>query len=461
MATEMRGTDAPKDPRRSLALRRRAEALQKRLAELEARAGQGTRGELQEALGALGEAAAALGAAADTLEGQEREAEEERARLQGQLQRAQRLESIGRLAGGIAHDLNNLLGPILGYAELALQQVEPEEQLHADLREILKLGERARQLGRHLLALGRRQPLTLRVFSLNALLAELQSILRRTIREDISLELALRAAPDSVRGDAAQIEQVLLNLAANAQDAMPGGGTLTIRTENVHVDQAGGAPHPELKPGPYVSLVVSDTGCGMDEETLSHLFEPFFTTKGARGTGLGLASAHSVVRQHAGRIGVESRPQAGTTFRIYLPGVEDLPETAAPPVPAAEIRGGETILVAEDEEGVRNLVSQILVRRGYEVLTARDGEEALRLAGQHRGTIHLLLTDVIMPGMQGPDLFTKLRALRPGVKVLYMSGYSESVGAGRGITAAQMVQKPFSLQALTEGVRRALDGPPA
>jgi signal transduction histidine kinase len=431
--------------------------LRKRLEELEARAGRAAPGMLREALDALGESAAALEDAAEALARQEREAEEERTRLQGQLQRAQRLESIGRLAGGIAHDLNNLLGPILGYAELALQQVPPEEQLHADLREIQKLGERARQLGRHLLALGRRQPLTLRVFSLNALLAELQSILRRTIREDIGLELALGAAPDSVRGDAAQIEQVLLNLAANAQDAMPEGGTLTIRTENTLVGRTGTPPHPDLKPGPYVTLVVSDTGCGMDAETLGHLFEPFFTTKGARGTGLGLASAHGVVRQHAGRIGVESRPQAGTTFRIYLPGVEDLPEPAPPPAPAGQTRGAETILVAEDEEGVRNLVSQILVRRGYEVLTARDGEEALWLAGQHRGTIHLLLTDVIMPGMQGPDLFVKLRAVRPALRVLYMSGYSESVIGGRGITAAQMVQKPFSLQALTEGVRRALD----
>jgi PAS domain S-box-containing protein len=390
-------------------------------------------------------------------------AEQERAKLEGQLRQAQKMESIGRLAGGVAHDLNNLLSPILGYAGLLLAGLAPGQPHHEELSEIERAAQRARDLIRQLLAFGRKQVLELKPVDLREVVTGFEKMLRRTIREDIRIEVFRPPSLGLARADVGQLEQVLMNLAVNAQDAMPGGGVLSIALADTVLDPSGAEQRPGMAPGPYVTLAVSDTGCGMDAATLQHLFEPFYTTKGpGRGTGLGLSTAYGIIKQHGGHITAYSEPGVGSTFKIYLPSVDDRLEPDGPPVTPSrpDQRGHETILVVEDNEMVRQIAGRLLERQGYRVLLASSASEALQLAEPVSTTVDLLLTDVIMPGMNGRALFDALRAARPGLRVLYMSGYDSNVVAHHGILehGVKLLQKPFNHQTLSEKVRQVLDG---
>lgn len=375
----------------------------------------------------------------------------EHRQLEEQLRQAQKLESVGRLAGGIAHDFNNLLTIINGYTALLLSRME-EGRTRESLVEIQKAGERAASLTQQLLAFSRKQVLQARPIDLNALILDAQKMIRRLIGEDIELasELAPELAP--VLADPAQMNQVLLNLAVNARDAMPGGGRLTIRTENLRLDGASQASFPDLEPGDYVLWSISDTGVGMDEHIKAHLFEPFFTTKPQGvGTGLGLSTVYGIVRQSRGWIGVTSEPGCGATFRILLPrasGTDTGGETTREP---KNIRGCETILVTEDQAELRSLSSHVLREHGYRVIEAGSGREALEKAAESPGAIDLLLTDVVMPGMTGTELAKEFRALKPGAKVLLMSGYP-------GGEEPVDLHKPFTPEDLLRAVRKALDG---
>ncbi len=375
----------------------------------------------------------------------------EQRQLEEQLRQAQKLESVGRLAGGIAHDFNNLLTIINGYSALVLARME-EGRVRDSIIEIQKAGERAASLTQQLLAFSRKQVLQARPIDLNALIADAQKMIRRLIGEDIELTSELAAGLGPVLADAAQLNQILLNLAVNARDAMPGGGKLTIRTENVRLDEASRASFPELEPGDYVLWSISDTGVGMDEHVKAHLFEPFFTTKPQGiGTGLGLSTVYGIVRQSRGWIGVVSEPGKGATFRILLPsaaGGKPAPEAAFAP---GTIRGCETVLIAEDQTELRSFASQVLRENGYRVIEAGCGREALERAAESQGAIHLLLTDVIMPGMTGAELAKEFRALQPEAGVLLMSGYP-------GGEETVDLRKPFTPEELLAAVRRALDG---
>ncbi len=385
----------------------------------------------------------------------------ERKRLEEQLRQALKMEAVGRLAGGIAHDFNNLLTVINGYAEL-LQSVTPADSPASDYAaQIAAAGESASNLTRGLLAFSRRQVISLREIALNAVVERVSKMLRRLIGEDIALAVNLNAAPGLVKADAGQLEQMLLNLAANARDAMPRGGTLIVRTENVEVDDAFNQQHPEVAVGRYVMLAVSDTGVGMSPETLAHVFEPFFTTKETgQGTGLGLAAVYGIVRQHGGTITVYSELGHGTTFRIYLP----FPAAGepGPPEPVSKRRvptGTETILLVEDEDRLRELTQSILTAAGYSVLACSGGDEALRRSDELPGEIHLLLADVVMPGLGGREVAEELSRRRPGIKVVFMSGYTDdavvrSGAVGEGVA---FLQKPFTLASLTETIRSVLD----
>jgi two-component system, cell cycle sensor histidine kinase and response regulator CckA len=384
---------------------------------------------------------------------------QERRRLEQQLLQSQKLEAVGRLAGGIAHDFNNVLTAILGSSELLLLDTPPGAPKREELEIIRDAATRARDLIRQLLAFSARQVLTPTVLDLNDLVNNVTKLLRRLIGEDVELGTAL--APDlaAVRADPGQIEQVLVNLAVNARDAMPKGGRLTIETANTEVANA--ASQHEVPPGRYVRLQVTDTGVGMDAETRGRLFEPFFTTKPrGKGTGLGLPMVYGIVRQSGGHVTVASAPGAGTTFEIYLPRVDEPvePTRTAGPV-AAPARGHETVLLAEDEQLVRLLALKVLEQAGYRVLVAAGGAEALRIAERHDGPIHLLLTDMVMPEMSGRELMHQLTELRPGVRVLYMSGYSDEAIAGHGVLDPDtaFMQKPFTPAALTGKVREVLD----
>jgi two-component system cell cycle sensor histidine kinase/response regulator CckA len=381
--------------------------------------------------------------------------------LEEQLRQSQKMEAVGRLAGGIAHDFNNLLTTILGYAELAVGRLKPEDPSRLELSEIDKAAQRAGDLTRQLLAFSRKQVLELRVIDLNQVVSDTEKMLRRLIGEDIDLVVSLKQRLVSVRADAGQIGQVLLNLAVNSRDAMPNGGKLTIETSVVELDESYSTFHFDVPPGRYVLLAVSDTGTGMDAKTLSHVFEPFFTTKEAgKGTGLGLSAVYGVVKQSGGHVSVYSEPGVGTTFKVYLPRVEDAPEkNRAPAVHAALVGGTETILVVEDEEAVRRLTCRSLEAQGYEVLPAASASEALLLLEKHAGEIHLLITDVVMPDVSGRELARSAAPLRPLMKVLFMSGYTDNVIVHHGVLDAgtAFLQKPFTPRSLAQKVREVLD----
>ena len=389
--------------------------------------------------------------------------EHERASLTEQLQTAQKMEAVGRLAGGMAHDFNNLLSVILGYADFASHALREEDPLRTDLEEIRGAAERAATLTRQLLAFSRRQVLEPQVVELNRVATDLEKMLRRLIGEDIQLVLSLAPDLGYVKVDPGQVEQVIMNLVVNARDAMPTGGTLTLETANVELDGDYAARHVGVRPGPYVRLTICDTGCGMDEATRQRIFEPFFTTKEKdKGTGLGLSTVYGIVKQSGGTVWASSEPGRGTVFDIYLPRVTGAPSPAAAPPVAERPRGGsETLLVVEDEEPVRNLVTRILQAAGYRVLSAANGGEALLACEQHPGPIHLLLTDVVMPQMSGKQLAERLGLLKPGLRVLYMSGYPDEAIASHGVRTpgTTFLGKPFGAAELTRKVRSALDEP--
>ncbi len=388
-------------------------------------------------------------------------AEEAQAKLEEQLRQAQKLESIGRLAGGIAHDFNNLLVPIIGYAELGQMELSPDSQLYTDLNKIKTAAERAANLTKQILAFSRRQVLEVQVFNLNEVIIEFQEMLRRLITEDIEVQIFLTPTPCLLQADRTQIEQLLLNLSVNASDAMPNGGKLIIETDNVYLDEAYAQTHPETQPGNYVMLSLSDTGQGMDTETQKHIFEPFFTTKEqGKGTGLGLAMVFGIVKQHQGNIWVYSEPGHGTTFRIYLPRAEETTQLAVTTIPdSTSVYGTETVLVVEDEPMVRKLACETLETYGYIVIEAESPNKGLQFAFAYEGVIHLLLTDVIMPDMNGRELYEKLAVARPDLKVLYVSGYTDNVIVHHGVLdeGVNFLQKPFTVKSLTQKVRRVLD----
>ncbi len=390
-----------------------------------------------------------------------KQAEAEKVRLEEQIRQAQKLESVGRLAGGVAHDLNNLLSPILGYSEMLLEDSEDGDPCKEPLEEIVNAGSRARNLVRQLLAFSRKQTLEFEPIDLNWLLENFQKLLRRTVREDIAIHLNLERALPFIQGDIGQLEQVVMNLAVNGQDAMPDGGSLTIQTGAVRLGQADTARHQGLAPGNYVMLQVKDTGCGMDARTLENLFEPFFTTKPqGKGTGLGLATVYGIVKQHGGDIWVKSRPGQGALFKVYLPVSEQSRQTEEEKKLRPQKAGGfETILLVEDNPQVRNLTRTILKREGYTVLVAECGREALAILDGHRGPLDLLLTDVVMPEMNGRQLLEQVWKPYPGLKALFMSGHSDEVIAHRGVKepGLHFIQKPFSVKALAAKVREVLN----
>jgi PAS domain S-box-containing protein len=382
--------------------------------------------------------------------------------LEQQLRQAQKMEAVGRLAGGIAHDFNNLLMVISGYCEFLLERIGPDPAVRGPAQEIAKAAKRATSLTVQLLAFSRKQMLAPKLLDLNAVVTENLKLLTRLIGEDIDLVMIPGGDLAMVKADPGQIEQVIMNLAVNARDAMPHGGNLVIETANVSLDESYARTHAGVETGDYVMIAVSDTGMGMDTETQTHIFEPFFTTKGTKGTGLGLSTVYGIVKQSGGYIWVYSESNKGTTFKVYLPRVSAAGETLAPqpPVAVAEVaQGSETILLVEDESTVRELTQQYLQAQGYTVFEAADPNIALQISRAHSGPIHLLLTDVIMPGMNGRELAQRITAARAETRVLYMSGYTENAIGHNGTLDAgvNLLQKPFTLPALRARVRQALD----
>ena len=411
---------------------------------------------LRDAQGAISGAMAVL---ADISE--RKTAEIQKNQLEEQLRQSQKMEAVGRLAGGVAHDFNNLLTAISGYAEL-LQARFPaggDERSHVD--EILKSSGRATQLTRQLLAFSRRQVLQPRILDLNSVVHSMDGLLRRLIGEDIELHTISDPQLASVRADQGQIEQVIMNLAVNARDAMPHGGRLTIETRNVELDDRYNDRHGRMRSGPHVLLAVCDTGVGMDIDTQSHLFEPFFTTKDRdKGTGLGLATIYGIVKQSGGDIWVYSEVGRGTVFKIYLPTIEQRPDQApAPKAPSRPLAGKETVLLVEDSDVVRRLLHEILIARGYTLLEARHGEEALQISREFTGRIDLLVTDMVMPKMGGRELAHHLSPQRPEMRILYMSGYTEEAITRDGVLdpGTAFLEKPFTPDSLARKVRELLD----
>jgi two-component system cell cycle sensor histidine kinase/response regulator CckA len=382
----------------------------------------------------------------------------ERRAMEMQLRQGQKMEAIGRLAGGIAHDFNNLLGVIIGYSDLVSEQIGRDSPLHNPVEQIKKAGDRASALTRQLLAFSRQQVLETKVLNLNKIVAEMANMLPPLLGEDIELQTSLAPLLGQVKADQGQIEQVIMNLAVNARDAMPGGGRLSIETRNACLDEEFVLRHRPTIPGEYVMLVVSDTGSGMDAQTQAHIFEPFFTTKEqGRGTGLGLATVYGFVKQSGGYVWVQSEPGMGSTFTIYLPLAQDaVPRPHAHDGVTALARGAETILLVEDEESLRTLTRSQLEDSGYTVLEANCGSEAIRIARQHRGPIHLLLTDVVMPGMNGRVVAENLTASRPETRVVYMSGYLGFSDYGLTNLDAVIIQKPFTRHVLLQRLREVI-----
>jgi len=394
--------------------------------------------------------------------------EEERRVLEAELRQAQKMEAVGQLAAGVAHDFNNILTVILGNAELLLPMLRPgldegaADAAKSGLEQVRSAGQRAATLTRRLLAFGRKEMTRAEVLDPEGVIRDAEELLRRLLREDIAFEV--NAAPDTrcIRADAGHVEQIIVNLVLNARDAMPEGGTLSVRCANADLDEAHAAVHLDARPGPHVMLVVSDTGIGMSEETTEHIFEPFFTTKPmGKGTGLGLATVYGILRQTGAHISVESELGKGSTFRVYFPAVEDEPANAEEVATAEGSGGDEVILVCEDEEPVRRLACQVLRTAGYTVLEAENGRHALEVAAGHRGPIHLLLSDVIMPELDGRKLSQEMTRTHPGLQVMFVSGYTDDVldsevSRGKG---TDFLQKPFTPAALLQRVRELLDHP--
>jgi PAS domain S-box-containing protein len=386
----------------------------------------------------------------------------DRKQLEEQLRQAQKMEAIGRLAGGVAHDFNNLITVVMGHAELLLLDVPPDHPHRWELEEIRAAARRAAGLTQQLLAFSRRQVLQPRVVDLNELVTGMSTMLRRLMGEDIELRTVAGTRLGPVHADPGQLEQVLMNLVVNARDAMPLGGIVTIETANVDVDDPRARPtqgHYRLPAGSYVLLAVADSGEGVDAEVMAHLFEPFFTTKGpGKGTGLGLATVYGIVKQSEGHILVDSEPGQGATFRIYLPRVSASAPADAPAA-AAPVGGTETVLVVEDEPSVLRLSCSMLNLLGYHVLAASNGEEALTMAAAFPGAIHILITDVVMPKTGGRELAERLRVVRPGTKVLYVSGYTDDAILRHGVLdqGVAFLQKPFTAAELAQMVRQVLD----
>ena len=385
----------------------------------------------------------------------------ERKRLEEQLLQSQKMEAVGQLAGGVAHDFNNILTAIVGYTDLLAAELDGEARQLEDLEEIRKAARRAAALTRQLLAFSRKQVLEPRIIDVNSVVENLDKMLRSLISENIELKTHLASDLAAARADPNQIEQVVMNLAINARDAMPDGGTVTIETRNAILDDAYAAQHVSVIPGEYVMLAVSDTGCGMDEKTKSRIFEPFFTTKPAgRGTGLGLSTVYGIVKQTGGNIWLYSEVGKGTTFKIYLPAIAALPEDIGKVAPAeAAPRGGGTVLVVEDDTQLRRLTHRALASQGYTVLEADRGSTALDIARRHKGHIDLLLTDVIMPDTNGRKLAETIKAARPGMRVLYMSGYPDGAITSHGVLepGVAYLAKPFTTEAVTRKVREVLE----
>ena len=391
---------------------------------------------------------------------EQKNVEMEKNRLEEQYRQAQKVESIGRLAGGVAHDLNNLLTPILGYSEILMEDLASDPLYEEPVEEINKAALGARELVSQLLAFGRKQTLEYKTLDMNKIVKGVEKLLHHTIREDIDIKISVSDTPQTIKADIVQMEQVILNMAINARDAMPDGGILTIETDTVIHDESYVKKHFGVKTGAFVMLAISDTGCGMDEETRVKIFEPFFSTKGKQGTGLGLATVYGTVKQHGGNIFVYSEPGKGTTFKVYLPFHGDIPLDSLKSKTDVQYRnrGSETILLAEDNKKVRTFTQRILKEQGYKVLEAVDGNNALELLDSYEGVVHLLLTDVIMPGMNGRDLYKKASLKRPDLKVLYMSGYTDAVIDHHGILeeGLSFIQKPFSLDKFSAKIREVL-----
>src|SRR5947208_2468927 len=387
----------------------------------------------------------------------------DRKMLENQLLQASKMEAVGRLAGGVAHDFNNLLTIIKGYVEMAMQRCLDRPELHGDIRRIEDAADRAVTLVRQLLAFSRKQVLRPKILDLNAIVMNLDQLLRRLMSENIAMKTFVSEDLGAIKADPGQIEQVIMNLVVNARDALPDGGRILIETSNVDLDSAYARDHTVVRPGPYVLLAVTDTGMGMTADTAAHIFEPFYTTKeSGRGTGLGLSTVYGIVKQSGGYIWVYSELGKGTTFKVYLPRVKDAVQAPAAEMPASTARKGhETILLVEDEPDVRELTQMVLTACGYRVIEALTPEDAERLAGNNGAEIHLLLTDVVMPGLSGRELAKRLTGRNPNLRVLYMSGYPYNVLAQDGTLeeGISFLQKPFTPQALTQKVRESLDRP--
>jgi len=371
------------------------------------------------------------------------------------------MEAVGRLASGVAHDFNNLLSVILGYGEMLNRGLPKNYSQHEALEEIHSAAIRAKDLTRQLLAFSRKQVLKMQTVDVNAVVTTFEKLLRRVIGEDIELKLALKDEPLLVNGDTAQLEQVLINLAVNARDAMPDGGTLTIETAVVELDKAYAKTKLGINPGSYVMIAVSDTGCGMDRDLQNRIFEPFFTTKEKdKGTGLGLATSYGIVKQHGGNIWVYSEPGQGTTFKIYLPLCAEKAKARSQPAKKLKpVASSATVLVVEDDPTVRRLTSKILASQGYTVIESDDSEDAVKQAAKHDSPIHLMLTDVVMPKMKGTEVYARILKYHPRARVLYMSGYTDDVILRHCVTneGIAFIQKPFTVNGLLEKVYEVLN----